>query len=84
MEKFVVHKDYNRITLDNDIALIILKEPVTIDPTVGTVCLPNPDEDIEDILYNGCYITGRWMPVKNIVLMDTKKNPFSKSIDYLS
>ena len=59
VEKFVVHEDYNRTNLDNDIALIILKEPVAIDPTVGTVCLPNPDEDIEDILYSGCYITGR-------------------------
>ena len=59
MEKYVLHEDYNRITFDNDIALIILKNPVTIDPTVGTVCLPNPNEDIDDIFYSGCYITGR-------------------------
>ena len=59
MEKYVLHEDYNRITFDNDIALIILKKPVTIDPTVGTVCLPNTNEDIDDIFYSDCYITGR-------------------------
>lgn len=60
MEKFIVHENYNSKTVDNDIAMIILKEPVMTDTKVGTVCLPNPKEDIEDILYSGCYITGKF------------------------
>ena len=71
MEKFIVHENYNSKTVDNDIAMIILKEPVMIDTKVGTVCLPNPKEDIEDILYSGCYITGRSTLAKDIAFTST-------------
>ena len=49
IEKAIAHPDYSSPLPTNDIALLKLVRPVKTGPTINTLCLPSPDEDIEDI-----------------------------------
>src|SRR5665811_1184176 len=40
LEELKIHPKYNPLTKDNDIAVIKLKEPITIHPAVEPICLP--------------------------------------------
>lgn len=40
----MVHPNYDRTNFNNDIALIELEEPVSLDGVVKTVCLPDAGE----------------------------------------
>jgi len=42
-ERIFVHKDYNQITKENDIAIIRLSKPVTISDKINIICLPGPE-----------------------------------------
>ncbi|XP_025017548.1 chymotrypsinogen B-like [Tetranychus urticae] len=45
VEKIYVHSDFNRQTLENDIALLLLKEPVQYSRNIQPICLREPGED---------------------------------------
>lgn len=40
IDNFIIHPDYNDVTLENDIAIIVLRETLMYNPGVGIVCLP--------------------------------------------
>ncbi len=47
-QRFLLHEDYNRTTLDNDIALIELTEAIEYNEVIAPVCLPtSPPPDRE-------------------------------------
>ena len=51
----IVHEEFEKPSLKNDIALLKLAFPVQLNEKVATVCLPNePPEHNAN-----CYITGR-------------------------
>ena len=54
VSRVISHPGYNKRTMDNDIAMIKLASPVTMDRYVSTVCLPNGDVPVG----TECYITG--------------------------
>ncbi|XP_057313089.1 chymotrypsin-like elastase family member 1 [Hydractinia symbiolongicarpus] len=54
VEAVTYHEQYNGGTLDNDIAIIKLKKPFTLNSYVGIACLP----DEKETPGNQCYITG--------------------------
>ncbi|XP_015793280.1 vitamin K-dependent protein C-like [Tetranychus urticae] len=45
VEKSYVHPDFKRRTEENDIALLLLKEPVQFSRNIQPICLPEPGED---------------------------------------
>ncbi|XP_078088504.1 coagulation factor VII-like [Mustelus asterias] len=42
VSRMIIHKNYNKITIDNDIALLKLDVPVVLDDYAVPVCLPEP------------------------------------------
>lgn len=48
----IIHEEYNRRTLDNDIALVQLAEPIVFpsNNTIAPVCLPTPGNLYENVL----------------------------------
>jgi len=49
IESATPHPDYSSKLSINDIALLKLVRPVEMGPTINTLCLPSPDEKMEDI-----------------------------------
>ena len=56
-KRVIVHPQYGRPLLSNDIALIQLERPATISNRVSTVCLPSHNYALP--LSSTCYITGK-------------------------
>lgn len=50
-----MHEKYHRGSLFNDIALLLLTEPVTIAENLNTICLPPPNFVFD---YNTCFASG--------------------------
>lgn len=46
--KTIIHPDYNKATAENDIALIILNEPVKLSESISPICLPFDNEEIPE------------------------------------
>ena len=46
VKKAILHPDYNRDTVDNDIALLELPELVRLDANAALACLPKQDEPL--------------------------------------
>lgn len=55
VKQIIVHKDYQEQVLLNDIALLVLREPVEYAANVMTVCLPEQNQVYND---NECYASG--------------------------
>ena len=47
VKSFVVHPHFNSKNLQNDIALLILKDPVKLAAHIGTICLPTLNENFD-------------------------------------
>ncbi|XP_063145561.1 ovochymase-2 [Candoia aspera] len=56
VKQYLTHPDFNTSTLDSDIALVELTEPLEFNHYVHPVCLPEKDEKIEPSRI--CVITG--------------------------
>lgn len=54
VKSIVVHPEYLPKTLNNNIALLILENPVEITTNVGTICLPDQDRVFDD---NRCVVS---------------------------
>ena len=52
--KILIHPNYNKNKLDNNIALLKLTRPVIFDKYVVPVCLPSTPPKVGD----NCYISG--------------------------
>ena len=48
VKRAIIHPDYNRDTVDNDVALLELPEPVELGPHAGLACLPEQGEMLPD------------------------------------
>lgn len=46
IDKIVVHPQFNRITLENDIALLRMDKPVSFQSNINAICLPNSLEHV--------------------------------------
>lgn len=56
VEKIVMHEEFHRAALWNDVALLFLKEPFKISPAINPICLPPQDHSFN---YNDdCVISG--------------------------
>jgi len=62
-KRVIKHPDYNKPSpINNDIALIQLSRPASLNAKVGIVCLPNADEEVSSAAK--CFITG-WGKIKH-------------------
>ena len=57
VSKIIMHPNYARNTINNDIALMKLSSPVIMNDHVNTVCLPNATDAVS--VGARCYITGK-------------------------
>ena len=59
IESITIHENYNKDTLDNDIALLKLANPVELSDKVQIICLPlasdNSDITGEEVIIVGWY-----------------------------
>lgn len=55
VDEIIVHENFKRRNLENDVAIMILKETVPISEHINTICLP-PENKIFD--RNRCFATG--------------------------
>ncbi|CAL4058610.1 unnamed protein product [Meganyctiphanes norvegica] len=55
VERIVLHKDFNRPTLINDVALLILQRDADLSNTVMPICLPQPHHNF---VGSECIVTG--------------------------
>ncbi|XP_062872681.1 suppressor of tumorigenicity 14 protein [Trichomycterus rosablanca] len=56
IKNIIVHRDYNQMTYDNDIALLELKEPLKFSSTVFSICLPSSSHVFPPGM--PCWVTG--------------------------
>jgi len=61
VEKVVVHPGWDRAAINNDIALLKLKKPVTFTKFVQPACMPSGDAKLGS---HNCFITG-WGKIKH-------------------
>ncbi|TFK00164.1 tyrosyl-DNA phosphodiesterase 2 [Platysternon megacephalum] len=47
VKQYIIHQDFNEITMDSDIALLQLTEPLEFNHYVRPVCLPEKDEVVQ-------------------------------------
>lgn len=55
VSRIILHEDFDKDVLYNDIAVLILANPVELVETVGTVCLPTQDQDVQS---KSCFAGG--------------------------
>lgn len=55
IDKIFIHEKYDENNNDNDIAIIRLEKPVTLNEWVGVACLPNKRDLVRK---SKCYVTG--------------------------
>ena len=65
MKRYIVHKDFNDKTFNNDIALVELEDDVLFTDHVSPICLPTTDVPGETI----CFMTGWGTTSKYISLL---------------
>lgn len=70
VDKIIIHPDYDAYTLDYDVALIKLKNPIKFNRNVRPVCLPKSDFDPGTI----CYITGWGLTAERGNVSQVNKN----------
>lgn len=55
MDKLIIHSDFDSWILDNDIALLLLQSPLSLDVNNVPICLSK----VTDVQrWNGCLVTG--------------------------
>lgn len=75
VQEIIIHENYYRGGLFNNIALLILQEPVELSEVVNTVCLPPQDYNFDG---NRCFASG-WG--KDLWGKEGKYQVFLKKID---
>ena len=80
VEKIILHENYNPTTIDNDIAILKLKTPLTFNANVQRACLPEAS-----FVPSGKAVASGWGLVsqfpnqspQNLHVCISKKNPIS-------
>ena len=57
VEKVLIHPEFKKRNLINDVAVIVLKEEFVLSQHIGTMCLPSQD-DYSNIQWEKCVATG--------------------------
>ena len=71
VKKVISHSQYNKpVQINNDIALIQLTTPATLNSRVKTVCLPSQDYDVPTS--SKCFITGTMLAWENKLSMSSE------------
>uniref|UniRef100_A0AB38ZEU1 Venom S1 protease 41 n=1 Tax=Oncocephalus sp. TaxID=2944721 RepID=A0AB38ZEU1_9HEMI len=47
VRRIIEHQNFNRVTLVNDIAVLVLAEKVTFNQFIGPICLPTEKKDLD-------------------------------------
>ncbi|KAL5280901.1 hypothetical protein ACFFRR_004734 [Megaselia abdita] len=55
VQEIVVHKDFNKNTLINDVAILFLKQPYQLEEKIRPICLPPANSNFD---FARCYVTG--------------------------
>lgn len=55
VDEVVVHPDYYAGAVHNDVALLFLSDAVHIGYHIGTICMPEQDQNFD---YNKCFVSG--------------------------
>ncbi|XP_015793267.1 ovochymase-2-like [Tetranychus urticae] len=71
VEAIYVHPDFNRRTLENNIALLLLEDPVQFSRSIQPICLPEPGEDETFYGRNGTLGLGMKLNVYGRKLLNT-------------
>ncbi|XP_053348809.1 plasma kallikrein-like [Clarias gariepinus] len=58
LENIIVHPNYNKTSVENDIALIKIKKPITFNNVVRPVCLTEKVKEAEFLQGKKCTVTG--------------------------
>ncbi|XP_029452689.1 transmembrane protease serine 12-like [Rhinatrema bivittatum] len=82
----IINKNYVAENMDNDIALLELKQPVAFNSYIQPICLPN--NTVEDMDLSGCFITG-WGTTSHggpsaIILQEAQVNILANSLCNMS
>ena len=56
-QQVMLHPGYIKKNLNNDVAIIVMKDEFILDQHIDTICLPNQN-DYSDINWQGCVATG--------------------------
>jgi len=56
-QQVMIHPGYIKKNLNNDVAIIVMKEEFILDQHIGTICLPDQN-DYSNINWKGCVATG--------------------------
>ena len=62
MKKIILHEDYDRKSFDNDIALLLLDEPIKYSESAKPICIQ--EDTWTDMSIDQCVVTG-WGRTKN-------------------
>ena len=69
VRNFIIHGEYNEISKNNDICVVLLNEPVDLNERVQPIGLPRNDEDLFGDDFNGnVFIAGKGSHVKRFRL----------------
>lgn len=74
--KYIIHEEFSRKNLYNDIALLFLDKPVQETDHIKTICLPLSDNRLED--HERCFMSG-WG--KNVFGLQRKFQPIMKKVE---
>ncbi|SPP74312.1 phenoloxidase-activating factor 2 [Drosophila guanche] len=60
IKQIIMHPDFDPEALFNDIALLVLDEPIQLAPHIQPLCLPPPEtpQVVDDLLLATCFATG--------------------------
>ena len=70
IDTIILHPKFNRLTLDYDVALIELKNPIKFNSNVRPVCLPTTDFDAG----TDCYVTGWGRTMEGGIFAEVNKD----------
>lgn len=79
VSKYVTHSKFYKGALHNDIALVFLEAPFTLQENIQTICLPKQDDSFTDV---PCYASGwgKTVSLNNFTIeKKTKTGSISKS-----
>lgn len=60
IQNYTLHHEYqNQVSADSDLAILILRTPVTYSPTIKPICLwPSGPSDLQNVVNKAAYVAG--------------------------
>ncbi|KRT79654.1 Trypsin, partial [Oryctes borbonicus] len=70
VKKTILHPSYSNANLRNDIALIILDEPIKLVDNIGLICIPPPSTSLGDVTCTVSTLNGDFDDFNQIILIE--------------